>query len=135
MKIFGIFRVKNHDFTQKNHIFFNFRGAHAGTPPPPWIRPCTRVYRYQSPINRTTVDSGVKLHMLYHNSGSLLGVDIKTIEVFALLSWYGRLANCVRKRMFSSYSLYLCSSGTIASNVSLELVLTINIQQQMYKYI
>jgi hypothetical protein len=32
-KIFGVFRVKNHDFTPKNHIFSNFRGA------PPWIRP------------------------------------------------------------------------------------------------
>ena len=26
-KIVGVFRVKNHDFTQKNHIFSNFRGA------------------------------------------------------------------------------------------------------------
>jgi hypothetical protein len=26
-KIFGVFRVKNHDFTPKNHIFFNFRGG------------------------------------------------------------------------------------------------------------
>ena len=26
-KIFGVFRVKNHDFTPKNHIFSNFRGA------------------------------------------------------------------------------------------------------------
>ena len=24
-KIFGVFRVKNHDFTPKNHIFSNFR--------------------------------------------------------------------------------------------------------------
>jgi hypothetical protein len=24
--IFGVFRVKNHDFTPKNHIFSNFRG-------------------------------------------------------------------------------------------------------------
>ena len=30
-KMFGVFRVKNHDFTPKNHIFSNFRGAH---PPP-----------------------------------------------------------------------------------------------------
>jgi hypothetical protein len=36
-KICGVFRVKNHDFTPKNHIFFsNFRGA----PPTPWVRPC-----------------------------------------------------------------------------------------------
>ena len=26
-KIVGVFRVKNHDFTPKNHIFSNFRGA------------------------------------------------------------------------------------------------------------
>ena len=25
-KIFGVFRVKKHDFTQKNHIFSNLRG-------------------------------------------------------------------------------------------------------------
>jgi hypothetical protein len=30
-KIFWVFRVKNHDFTPKNHMFFNFRG---GGPPP-----------------------------------------------------------------------------------------------------
>ena len=24
--MFGVFRMKNHDFTQKNHIFSNFRG-------------------------------------------------------------------------------------------------------------
>jgi hypothetical protein len=30
-KIVGVFRVKNHDFTQKNHIFSNFSvGARAG---------------------------------------------------------------------------------------------------------
>ena len=29
--IFGVFRVKNHDFTSTNHIFSNFRvGARAG---------------------------------------------------------------------------------------------------------
>jgi hypothetical protein len=32
--IFGVFRVKNHDFTPKNHIFSNFRGgARAGCSP------------------------------------------------------------------------------------------------------
>ena len=33
-KIFGVFRVKNHHFTQKNHIFSNFRGECAGCAPP-----------------------------------------------------------------------------------------------------
>ena len=30
-KSFGVFRMKNHDFTSKNHIFSNFRGG--GRPP------------------------------------------------------------------------------------------------------
>ena len=34
-----VFRVKNHDFTPKNHIFSNFRGG-ARRVRPPWIRPC-----------------------------------------------------------------------------------------------
>ena len=34
-KIFVVFRVKNHDFTPKNHILSNFRGARAGCPPSP----------------------------------------------------------------------------------------------------
>jgi hypothetical protein len=39
-KKIGVFRVKNHDFTPKNHIFSNFRGgARVGCAPPPWIRP------------------------------------------------------------------------------------------------
>ena len=34
-KIVGVFRVKNHDVKQKNHIFSNFRGVRAGCAPPP----------------------------------------------------------------------------------------------------
>ena len=33
VKNFGVFRVKNHDFTPKNIIFSNFRGAPAGCAP------------------------------------------------------------------------------------------------------
>ena len=38
-KIFGVFRVKNHDFTPKNLIFFQFQGARAGCTPldPPLV--------------------------------------------------------------------------------------------------
>ena len=32
-KIFGVFRVKNHDFTPKNHFFSNFRGGGRLDPP------------------------------------------------------------------------------------------------------
>ena len=36
-----VFRVKNHDFTPKNHIFSNFRGGgvRAGCAPPPGSAP------------------------------------------------------------------------------------------------
>jgi hypothetical protein len=37
-KFVGVFRVKNHDFTPKNHIFSNFRGARTGCAPL-WIHP------------------------------------------------------------------------------------------------
>ena len=33
-KIVGVFRVKNHDFTPKNHIFSNFRGGARRVRPP-----------------------------------------------------------------------------------------------------
>ena len=35
--IFRVFRVKNHDYTPKNHIYSNFRGGRGapGAPPPP----------------------------------------------------------------------------------------------------
>ena len=39
-KIVGVFRVKNHDFTPKNHIFSNFKGgAYRVRPPPPGSAP------------------------------------------------------------------------------------------------
>ena len=38
--IFGVFRVKNHDFTPKNYIFSNFMGGGGGRGGgAPWIRP------------------------------------------------------------------------------------------------
>ena len=42
----GVFRVKNHDFTPKNHIFFNFRPP--PPPPPPGSAPVHHIYLYQS---------------------------------------------------------------------------------------
>jgi hypothetical protein len=33
--MFGVFRVKNHDFTPKNLIFSNFRGGACRVRPPP----------------------------------------------------------------------------------------------------
>ena len=37
--MFGVFRVKNHDFKPKNHIFSDFRGARAGCAPLPGSAP------------------------------------------------------------------------------------------------
>ena len=40
-KIVGVFRVKNHDFTPKSHIFFTILGGtRAGCDLTPWICPC-----------------------------------------------------------------------------------------------
>jgi hypothetical protein len=39
-KIFGVFRVKNHDFTPKKSYFFPILGGGGAPGAPPWIRPC-----------------------------------------------------------------------------------------------
>ena len=44
-EIFGVFRVKNHDFTPKNHIFSNFRGGARRVRPPPLDPPLIMLYR------------------------------------------------------------------------------------------
>jgi hypothetical protein len=47
-KIFGVFRVKNHDFTPKNLIFSNFRGgARDGCAPPPLDPPLFKIIHVQ----------------------------------------------------------------------------------------
>ena len=46
-KICVAFRVKNHDFTPKNHIFSNIRGGGAPGAPPPG----------SAPVNSTIVES------------------------------------------------------------------------------
>ena len=61
-KIFGVFRVKNHDFTPKNLIFSNFRGGGcAECAPPPWVRPWKWLYQHRkvsgSCINGIPFDS------------------------------------------------------------------------------
>jgi hypothetical protein len=44
---FGVFRVKNHDYTPTNYIFSNFRGGGVRLP---WIRPCYGQCRYRYKI-------------------------------------------------------------------------------------
>ena len=45
-KIVGVFRVKNHDFTQKNHFFSNIRGGARRVPPP--LDPPLEIYKWKS---------------------------------------------------------------------------------------
>ena len=48
-KMFGVFRMKNHDFTPKNLIFFPILGGRV-LDAPPWIRPClTTLQNCQNP--------------------------------------------------------------------------------------
>ena len=58
-EILGVFRVKNHDFMQKNHIFSNFRGTRAGCPPldPPLLPLCKYNSAYWSIKKRLSLSS------------------------------------------------------------------------------
>ena len=47
-KIFGVFRVKNHEFTPKNLIFSNFRGGRGPGAPPTGSSPVLCIRR--SPV-------------------------------------------------------------------------------------
>ena len=63
-KIVGVFRVKNHDFTPKNHIFSNFRGGgRAGCTPldPPLLM--------MSGEHRNVISRGLSM-MVSDNAGS-----------------------------------------------------------------
>ena len=48
----GVFRVKNHDFTPKNHIFSNLRGGGGrvrvpgAPPPPPGSAPALEIFSF-----------------------------------------------------------------------------------------
>ena len=61
-----VFRVKNHDFTPKNHIFFNFRGGGGGGYAPPGSAPGFHVRH--SNIFRLHIRTiyVVSIHVLYH---------------------------------------------------------------------
>ena len=52
-KIFGIFRLKNHDFVPKNHIFSNFRGGRALPPLDPPLDTSERGPFCKHPIRKT----------------------------------------------------------------------------------
>jgi hypothetical protein len=57
-KIVGVFRVKNHDFTPKNHIFSNFRA------PPPLDPPLT----YDVDIKSTVINQSSSRIVAHYKS-------------------------------------------------------------------
>ena len=72
----GVFRVKNHDFTQKNHIFSNFRVARAVcAPSPPLNPPPTRIspstFRHKLKLRNSAVI--VVLHFSHTNDDGHVG--------------------------------------------------------------
>ena len=79
-KNFGVFRVKNHDFTPKNYIFSNFSGGPPPPPPPPLDPPLRSICLSLSISNSFPVYvhavfhfvSPLEMHNLYfgkHNKG------------------------------------------------------------------
>ena len=82
MKIFGVFRVKNHDFTPKNHIFSNFRGGGRVTrtkcpPSAPGLEPLTSI------LMRS------KIAFIFHVNILYIFTHLKNISM--LCSAYGQL--------------------------------------------
>ena len=64
-KIFGVFRVKNHDFTPKNHIFSNFRGGGARRVRPPLDPPLVLGYDSHLLLFKTTKKLYRTLQLLF----------------------------------------------------------------------
>ena len=58
----GLFRVKNHDFTPKNHIFSNFRGGWGAR----------RVRPLDPPLITVVVYDSNMIHDILHNSLSII---------------------------------------------------------------
>ena len=74
--MFGVFRVKNHDFTPKNHFFSNFRGGRApGAPPPPWIRPCKTIAYYPCRFYKSpTLFKLLRFAVIFYRKGCVMSL-------------------------------------------------------------
>ena len=66
---FGVFRVKNYDFTPKNHIFSNFRGGGARSGCAPWIRPCYNTADHVSIVSDWTVSTFYRNQLCFFKQG------------------------------------------------------------------
>ena len=83
-KIFGVFRVKNHDFTPKKIIFFPILGGGA-----PWIRPCKSTTCLMWSYFTVTLGNYIRLvwlrfyYQIFHiASGSLYHIFGKPRNIF-----------------------------------------------------
>ena len=84
----GVFRVKNHDFTPKNHIFSNFRGFAR-----PWIRPCMNLQSYFYRVQVLYSHSRKNYLVLTVNARLLRFQFITNWTKQMIVSYYGHLVN------------------------------------------
>ena len=103
----GLFRVKNHDFTPKNHIFSNFRGGGARRVRPPWIRPCISTCRL---LHQWT--STIKMQ---HSALSHYKPDINMYYI----TWVGRyiyLWTVISElALYKSNTVHCCQTSTLSA--------------------
>ena len=99
-KILGVLRVKNHDFTPKNHIFSNFRGGGGapGCAPPPGSAPGSWV--------RVPIGSYQRLKLVCVASP----LSTQHYEVRAKTCWLGIRIMSIMDCCFSELELYKSSS-------------------------
>ena len=73
-KMFGVFRMKNHDFTPKNHIFSNFRGA-----------------AFTTDVVHIAVNKEMQIIIKStHCVSPLSMIDAKVVQVLLMQAWYTR---------------------------------------------
>jgi hypothetical protein len=82
-----LFRVKNHDFTPKNHIFSNFRGARAPGAPPPGSAPG----KYQHVLFTIMINPPVSvesnnIYIVYHIYKKYSFIKKNTSSQFKMIS-------------------------------------------------
>ena len=133
-KIFGVFRAKNHDFTPKNRIFSNFRGACAGCAPPTPLDPplhrilflCCWVQPIWNVLPRVVQDTSIK----YRNHlGNDLIFMVSLCQVFIIRSVFS--LSCILDSPYLVHTLmtegtcsyfFICNLNLIAVSWYFDLI-------------
>jgi hypothetical protein len=119
--IFGVFRVKNHDFTPKKSYFSNFRGG-GGAPGAPWIRPWMVSWRFcESKAFPHQTDFFLFNQMPGHSLN--YGCDHMCNQCLKLWVWTPFMARCTRCTLCDKVCQLLAtgrwfSPGTPASSTN-----------------